>query len=475
MGDHKGMTMAKVDEFRPPGWDRPPQPLRAAKASPARKSYLRQLSLRHIMIALIYFAMLFWAIKQVVETNGVLQMVLLGVVVGLGFCAFGLWVALKSPRLSILGWTFFVIGYMVIMAVTTSFFAIPSLPILIGSIIYLTHRRRSNDQDSLLWVLSVAAERGMPLAPGVQALSGQVSGIFEIWTASLAEMLRGGVPLPDALDSVPRLVPTSSSLLIRTGWESGNLAAGLRQAVEARSRRLSVARSAGGRLAYLLWIITVGQGIVGFVMYFIVPKFEAIFRDFGIELPEVTLLVIRASHFLVDYVWLYTLAELALIVYLLMVLFGWGNLNVPVFDRLFVRRHTILILRSLAVVVEAGRPIAPALYSLSQWYPTGWVHARLRQAALDASQGVEWTEALFENGLISWSDIGVLTSAQRAGNLAWALRELAETGERRLGYRLQVWTQILFVLAMLVLAGMVFVIAVAYFAPLTTLIMRLAR
>ena len=44
-------------------------------------------------------------------------------------------------------------------------------------------------------------------------------------------------------------------------------------------------------------------------------------------------------------------------------LFGWGDMSIPLFDRLFVRRHTSLILRSLAVVVSAGRPIPPALYS----------------------------------------------------------------------------------------------------------------
>ena len=467
--------MAKVDVFKPPGWDEPPQPLRAPKPPTTEKKHIRRLSLRHIMVSLVYFAILFWAIKQVLETNDLIQRVFLGVLVGLGFCAFGLWAVKKLPRHSFPGWIVFVIGYMTIMAATISFLAVPSMPILIGCIIYLSLRRRSNNQDSLLWVLSVAAERGMPLAPGVQAFSGQVTGIFQIWAESLAELLRRGAPLPDALDSLPKLVPTSSALLIRAGWESGNLASGLRQAVEARTKRLPVLRSFGARIAYLFWIIAVAQAIVGFIMYFIIPKFEAIFKDFGIELPEVTLLVIRASHVFIEYAWVYTLAEIAFVVYLFMVFFGWGNMSVPVFDRLFARRHSILILRALAVVVEAGKPIAPALYSLAQWYPTAWVRKKLGHAALDAGQGVEWTEALLSNGLLSSSDVGVLTSAQRAGNLAWALRELAETGERRWGYRLQAWTQILFVLAMLVLGGMVFVIAVAYFAPLTTLITRLAR
>jgi protein transport protein HofC len=194
-----------------------------------------------------------------------------------------------------------------------------------------------------------------------------------------------------------------------------------------------------------------------------------------VELPEVTILVIRASHVVIEYSWVLTLLTLGLLIYFMAGLFGWGDMSIPLFDRLFVRRHTSLILRSLAVVVSAGRPIPPALYSLAQWYPTRWVRKKLGHASVDANQGVDWTEALYSSGLLFSSDLGVLTSASRAGNLAWALRELAETGERRWAYRLQAWTQFLFALAMVVLGGLVFLLAVAYFAPLTTLITRLAR
>jgi type II secretory pathway component PulF len=468
------MTMAKVDDPKPPGWDAPPLPLRGRKSG-GKGFPLQQLGIRHLMVVLVYFAVVFWLGKRVLETNGAVLQLLLGVLVGLGICVFGVWAAMKLTRYSFIGWIVFIVGTLGITGVTISFFAIPTLPILVGAIVYLSYRRRSNDQDALLWVLTVAAERGMPLAPGVQAFSTQVSGMFEVWAESLAELLRRGATLPEAVDSVPKIVPVGTSLLIRMGWESGNLAAGLREAVDSRTKRLPVLRSIGARIAYLCWVMIVGQAIVGFVMYFIVPKFEAIFKDFGIDLPEITVFVIRSSHALVDFGPIFVLLEVAFFAYLTAAAAGWGSMTVPVFDRLFARRHAILIFRALAVVVDAGRPIPPALYAMGEWYPTRWVRKKLRLAAEDAHEGVDWAEALYSNGLLSAIDVGVLASAQRAGNLAWALRELAESGERRWGYRLQAWTQILFVLAMLVLGGLVFMIAVAYFAPLTTLISRLSR
>ena len=73
------------------------------------------------------------------------------------------------------------------------------------------------------------------------------------------------------------------------------------------------------------------------------------------------------------------------------------------------------------------------------------------------------------------NDAAVLASAQRVGNLDWALRELAESSDRRLGYRLQFWLQLIFPLIVLAVGALVFLLAVAYFLPLVTLITKLAQ
>jgi type II secretory pathway component PulF len=465
------MTMAKGVDPRPPGWDEPPIPLRDARPG----GHFQKLSLRNMMIALVYFAMVFWVGRNVVESGEAIQAVFLGVLIGLGLACVGMWAAMRMKRYAFIGWILFILGYMIVTASTISAFAIPSVPILIGAIIYLTLRRRSTNQDALLWVLNVAADRGMPLAPGVQAFSSQATGIFQVWTQSLAELLRQGVALPDAIESLPKTVSPPSSFLIRIGYESGELPAGLREATLARSGRSVSLQGFGARIAYLCGVLFIAQAIVGFVLYFIIPKFEAIFQDFGVELPQVTIFVIGASHLVIDYFYLLFFPFLAFVIYLPFYLYGSSTAGLPLIDRLFPRRHTILILRGLAVVIEAGRPIAPAFRAMAQWYPIAWVRRRLEQVSLYVEEGVDWAEALHARGLLTGNDVGLLQSAGRAGNLPWALHELAESGERRRAYRLQVWSQLLFVVTILILGFLIFLIAVAFFMPLTTLILRLSQ
>ncbi len=72
----------------------------------------------------------------------------------------------------------------------------------------------------------------------------------------------------------------------------------------------------------------------------------------------------------------------------------------PVFDRLLGRRHTALVLRSLSLIVEGGKPISLGLGMLADHYPTFWFRRRLRGAAKYVRGGVDWIEALRRHGVI---------------------------------------------------------------------------
>ena len=73
-------------------------------------------------------------------------------------------------------------------------------------------------------------------------------------------------------------------------------------------------------------------------------------------------------------------------------------------------------------------------------------------------------------GLLTRHDAAALEAAERVGNLPWALRALADGGDRRSHYRLLALGQVLQPLAILGLGGLVLVICLAYFGPLVAMI-----
>ena len=337
-------------------------------------------------------------------------------------------------------------------------------------------RRRSTRQDAILWVLAIAAERNMPLAPAVAAFAGQYRGLMYRRVMGLAAHLSWGTMLPEALTRARTVVSRDAVLLAWVGAVSGLLPKALRMAANSRSTQLPIWTAIASRLSYILVILLVMQTITSFMLYFTIPKFEAIFNDFGQQLPPITMAIISGSQYIVRYgspLLLLPFVEIGLLVFIPFTFLAWGDYRVPIFDRLFRRRHTALILRSLSLVVEGNKPVSLGLSALATHYPTLWVRWKLIRADREVRQGVDWIEALRRQGLIRAADALVLASAMAVGNLAWALSELADTAERRLATRFQAFIQTLFPFVVIMLGIVIFIIALGYFLPLVQLIGRL--
>lgn len=370
---------------------------------------------------------------------------------------------------AVIGWFWFILGILTFAFPIVGF--IPSALFLV--VIFVLKQRRSALQSELLWILMIAAQKNMRLAPGVEALANQSRGRYRRSLFQLADLLNSGVALPDALDRVPRLLPDSAKAAVRVGWESGSLAQVLKEVTVSRTLRQPVWHAVAGRLAYLVVLLIVMQAIFGFVLYFIVPKFKKIFMDFGVKLPRMTLLVLQLSDWVVEYFHVVVPPFLNGIVYL-MILRCWVAWRPRFVNQLLFRTDSAWILRALAWSVDAGRPLTEAFDTLSRSFPRWGVRHRISRALANISRGASWPQSLVDQGLIRPIEATVLASAERAGNLSWAMRELAENAERRLGYRLQLCSQILFPFVVLCLGGLVFLFVAGMFSPLVKLITELS-
>ncbi|AMV39813.1 type II secretion system F family protein [Planctomyces sp. SH-PL62] len=348
---------------------------------------------------------------------------------------------------------------------------------LIVGLVVVGVRGRAGQRYSLLWMLAIAADHRMPLATTVEAFANQYRGRFRRRLSRLAASLEQGASLSEALRGEPGLIPAEAALLVQIGEDSGRVGPALRKAAEVQSTRSATGTTLGSQAAYLLGVLLIMQVITSFLLYFIVPKFEAIFNDFGVPLPASTILLISGSHFMVERllvpIWL-PLLTVALMLIIPRALAGGASVDIPLIGRLFRRRHAALILRSLAMTAEADRPIEKGLKILASRYPTGWVRRRLASVEQEVARGGDWRDTLLRHGLIRPADREVLTSAAAVGNLPWAMTDLADAIDRRAGLRLALLTQALWPLVILSIGALVLFLAIGFFTPLVELIGRLS-
>jgi type II secretory pathway component PulF len=374
--------------------------------------------------------------------------------------------------MTVIGRVMIVTGFVEACLVFLNFLAPVFLLILIGILIYVAFRYWLRRRTSLLAVMAAASRRWMPLAPAVRAFSYEWRGLFGRRCRRLAELLEGGVPFDQALRSGP-FVPRRAAALIQAGSRSGNLAGALAEAVRPSPAQYVLAK-VWSAIWYLGGIVIVGAASVTFVMVKIIPAYIGIFKDFDTDLPPMTIVLVQACDWFANYGWpVLLLAFLSLACFVVLWtcdIIAWLP---PPLNTLARRKETVFVLRSLALATEANRPLLPAISALAEHYPSLAMRVRLTMALAQMSLGQPWPESMADQGLLRRSELALVTSAQRVGNLPWALREVADGIERRLALRLHRWLEIVVPILVLIIGGLVMFTVVGLFIPMLSLVERL--
>jgi type II secretory pathway component PulF len=365
------------------------------------------------------------------------------------------------------------VGLMGNLVLMMGFLSLLWIPALVVVAVFVAIKRRRTMQQALLCTMAVSAERLIPLTPAIAAFAEDAGGRFGVGAAKLANLLAQGCALPDALRRVKRIVPPQLVPIVRVGYESGALAEGLAEAAAAEGEQNALWGSFSAKMLYLAAMPCIGSWLMFYMVVVVLGSYQRIFKDFGQSLPPMTRALFGLSGWATA---CWPLLLLAAMFFWMLLCYGvLRYLGVPVADlpgteRIMRRQHTAAILDRLALAVAHDRPLAGVIHTLCDCYPKKSIRRRLENVRFDMAHGVPWCESLYRRGLIRQADFAVLQSAQRAGNLRWALSEMADSNRRRLAHRLNVVVQLLFPPAVLFFGAMVMAIVVAMFLPLVSLI-----
>lgn len=344
---------------------------------------------------------------------------------------------------------------------------------MLGILAYVIFRYWLRRRLAFLSVLAAAARRWMPLAPAAEAFAEESRGLFGSRCRMVAQALASGMPLGEALRLDGPLIPRRALAIVEVGTRTGNLSGALAEAARQPATQPVMAR-VWAAIWYLGMVVFVATSVLTFLAIKIIPAFIKIFDDFDRELPSMTINLIYACDWFVSYGWPPLLLGLfGVACFALLWTFDIVAWLPPPLGTLSRRRETAVVLRALAVATEVDRPVELAMSALAEHYPSLPICGRLRRALGQMAAGQPWAESLADQGLLRRGELALVTSAQRVGNLTWALRDVADGIERRFALRLQRWLEVLLPLLVLAVGAVLMYIIVALFIPLISLITKL--
>lgn len=229
---------------------------------------------------------------------------------------------------------------------------------------------KSRELTTFTRQLSILQDAGLPIVRSLRILAEQSKpGRLKYSLEDTCEEIEGGSTLSEAMSKSPKCFDRLYVNMIKAGEAGGALELILQRLADFKERSESLKRKIKGAMIYPVVVVTVAVGILTFIMIAIVPAFEAIFVDFGLELPAATLFLVAVSNWTVNY-W-YLIPGIPVCIWLFIKLLrkfkhgriGWDQfvLKVPIFGPLVEQNILARTTRTLGTLIASGVPILEAL------------------------------------------------------------------------------------------------------------------
>jgi general secretion pathway protein F/type IV pilus assembly protein PilC len=157
-------------------------------------------------------------------------------------------------------------------------------------------------QAEFLHNVSLMMRAGISLTAALKEAAGS-SGRpdFEADIQDMIRNIHGGAGFSETAKNYPYIFPRTVVHLIRLGEDTGKLDNMLADASDHLTRIQKIITDTKQALLYPCFVLlSMGAGLL-FWFYYVVPKIVGLFKDMDVELPQLTIIILRISNYVQDH------------------------------------------------------------------------------------------------------------------------------------------------------------------------------
>ena len=332
--------------------------------------------------------------------------------------------------------------------------------------------------------LSTLISAGLPLLRSLRTLSKQEKNpnLRKIM-GSLAESVEGGTTFSEALAQHPKAFNKLYVNMVKAGELGGVLEIVLTRLAEFAEKSQRIRGKVTSAMVYPAVVLTIAVGIVTFLMLFIVPKFEAIFKDMlgGRPLPAITQIIMDLSRFIQGNFLLIAGVLTVLVIGLRFAIRLPGiaaaldsyKLKLPLFGDLLTKTSVARFSRTLGTLVSSGVPILQALQITRDTAGNERVSTAIETIHDNVKEGESMVAPMEASQIFPPMVVSMVQVGEETGQLPDMLTKVADVFEEEVDTAVAGLTSLLEPVMIVLLALIVGTIVVALFLPLITIIQDL--
>jgi type IV pilus assembly protein PilC len=329
--------------------------------------------------------------------------------------------------------------------------------------------------------LSTLQDAGLPIVRSLKILEGQLDrGPFKSTLVDVTEDVESGSPLSDALAKHPLVFDGLYTNMVKAGEAGGVLDVILSRLAGFMEKASKLRKKVKGAMIYPAVVLFVTISILMLIMIFVVPKFEAVFKqipNLG-ELPGITKGLQALSRFLVER-WYVVLGTILLLVVVYRVVkasaagrrfFDRVKLRLPIVGKLTRKIIVARFARTLGTLIASGVPILEALSICKNTAGNVVLETALDRVHDSVKEGESIAEPLGESGIFDDIVVNMIDVGEETGELDKMLIKVADNYDEEVDVEVSSLVSVIEPILILFMGGTVFLIVLALFLPLMKLI-----
>ncbi len=345
-----------------------------------------------------------------------------------------------------------------------------------GTALAWVRRPRAGHLATFFSQLADLLRAGVPLLRSMELLERQTShaGLKTV-LRDLRDKVADGTRLAEAMRLHEGIFSELAVSMVRAGEEGSFLEDVLKQIADFTEHQQELKGRVFGAMAYPVFLLTAGIGVVWAMLIWFVPKFEGVFKNMAErdELPWATTALMALSKSAGTY-WLVTILAIAAATWFIRQrlqteagLRQWHRLAIslpalgPVIRSLAVARFC----RILGTLLKNGVPILQSLRIAKDATGNRVLSDAISTAADSVSTGKSLAAPLGHSKQFPAEVIEMIAVGEEANNLEHVLINVADTMERRTHRLLDLAVRLLEPLMLIVMAAMILFVVIGLLLP----------
>lgn len=327
------------------------------------------------------------------------------------------------------------------------------------------------------------AKAGVPITQALRRLA-STSRNAQLGRTLMAMMdeLEAGRDMATAMSRHPKIFGPLFTAIVRVGEESGRIDEAFLRLNQHLEREQGVVEQVKTAVRYPIIVMVFVAVAVFVIMTLVIPEFAKLYGSFNVQLPLPTRIIIATSNFFAAWWWLIIAVVFGGIAWLRRYVqtdegrFRWHGLllKIPIIGNIVQRATLARFARAFAMATRSGVPVLQALTVVALAVENDVIARQLLGMRGAIERGESLTRAAAMQECFTPLVLQMLTVGEETGQIDEMLVEVADFYEREVDYDVRNLNDLLQPILTVVVAGVVFVLALGVLLPMWDLV-KLAR